>query len=50
MFDAWALTLQEFLRGDSLPLATLQQEVLLPCPMGADLDSLLSPLHRASRR
>ena len=42
MFDAGALTFQEFMIGESLRLATLQQEVPLPCSMGADLDSLLS--------
>jgi hypothetical protein len=50
MFDAGALTFQEFMIGESLPLATLQQEVPLPCSMGADLDSPLSSLHRASRQ
>ena len=50
MFDAGTLTFQEFMLGASLLLATLQQEVPLPCSMGADLDSPLSPLHRASRQ
>jgi hypothetical protein len=50
MFDAGALTFQEFMLGEALPLATLQQEVPLPCSMGAGLDSPLPPLHRALRR
>jgi hypothetical protein len=50
MFDAGALTFQEFMMGESLPLATLQQAVPLSCSMGADLDSPLSLIHRASRQ
>jgi len=50
MFDARALTFQEFMMGESLPLATLHQTVPLPCSTGANLDSPLSLLHRTSLR
>jgi hypothetical protein len=50
MCDVGVFTLQECRIGESLPLATLQLAVLLPCSTGTNLDSPLSLLHRALRR